>query len=158
MFPVDRALDSFLKTGYLPAKYDSAEGQGFFKFAPNATIELVMMSRGTGKTTKWTCMRALWLVINYPTYKWLVVHSDKDRAKSLLQSIKEMMMNPYLELVFPDLFTEDARMFRARGGNILTSEKINIVTFNEETEEYLRAAMSITSSGKKRPLQSARLR
>lgn len=140
LFPVDRALDSFLKTGYLPAKYDSAEGQGgFFKFAPNATIELVMMSRGTGKTTKWTCMRALWLVINYPTYKWLVVHSDKDRAKSLLQSIKEMMMNPYLELVFPDLFTEDARMFRARGGNILTSEKINIVTFNEETEEYLRS-------------------
>lgn len=139
LFPVDRALDTFLKTGYLPEKYKSAEGQnGFFKFADNATIELVMMSRGTGKTTKWTCMRALHLVINYPTYKWLVVHSDKDRAKSLLKSIKEMMMNPYLELVFPDLFAEDAQLFKSRGGNILTNEKINIVTFNEETDEYLK--------------------
>jgi len=139
LFPVDRALETFLKTGYVPEKYAASEGQGgFFKFAENATIELVMMSRGTGKTTKWTCMRALWLVINYPNYKWLVVHSDKDRAKSLLKSIKEMMMNPYLEMVFPDLFTEDAQMFKSRGGNILTNEKINIVTFNEETEEYLK--------------------
>lgn len=136
VFPVDRVVDNFLNTGYVPDKYRASEGQGgFFKWEEDATIELIMMSRGTGKTTKWTCMRALWEVVRHPDYKWLVVHSDKDKAKSLLTSIKEMMMHPYLGLIFPELFTEDPQMFKRRSGNILTKEKINVVTFNEETEE-----------------------
>lgn len=139
LFPLDRKIETFLKTGYLPDKYKSSEGQGgFFKWVPNAAIELIMIPRGTGKTTKWMCMRALWMVINHPTYKWLIVHADKDRAKGLIDQIKEMMLQPYLGLVFPELFTDDPQMFKNRSGNILTREKINIVTFNEETEEEFR--------------------
>jgi hypothetical protein len=140
-FEIDRSIDTFFKCGYVsPMVASAAEDDqgGFFKWVEDATIELVLVSRGTGKTTKWTCMRALWLVVNYPEYKWLVVHSDKDRAKSLLKSIKDMMINPYLELIFPDLFSDDAAIFKSRKGNILTNEKINVVTFNEETEETLR--------------------
>lgn len=137
---VDYELDKFLSEGSLSDKYVSAahnEQGGFFKFAEDAQIELVMMSRGVGKTTKWSCMRALWLSVKYPKYKWLIVHSDKDRAKGLIKQIKDMMSNKYLEMIFPDMFSEDASIFKARKGNIMTNEKIDIVTFNEETEELV---------------------
>jgi len=135
VFPVDRVLDTFLNTGYVPEKFKCSEGQGgFFKYVPGATIELIMMSRGTGKTTKWIGLRSMWEVVRHPTYKWLVVSSDKEMAKGLLTSIKEMMLSPYLGLIFPDLFTDDPAMFKRRSGNLLTREKINVVTYNEETE------------------------
>ena len=141
LFSVDYALEDFLNSGVLSDVFRSAsynDQGGFFKYAENANIELVMMTRGVGKTTKWSAMRALWLSIKYPEHKWLVVSADKERAKALLKSIKDMMFQtPYLAMVFPDRFSDDIKMFRARQGNVLTNEKIDVVTFNEETEEEL---------------------
>jgi len=142
IFPVDYAVEDFLNSGALSDVFRSSEYNdqgGYFKYSPEANIELVMMTRGVGKTTKWSAMRALQLTIRYPEYKWLVVSADKERAKSLLSSIKKMMFDtPYLALVFPDMFATNTQLFRARDGNVLTNEKIDVLTFNEETEEKLK--------------------
>lgn len=142
LFSVDYAVNDFLETGQLSEIFKSSEYNdqgGFFKYSENANVELVMMTRGVGKTTKWSCMRALWMTIKHPTYKWLIVSADKERAKGLLKSIKDMMFDtPYLALIFPDLFEADAKLFRGRAGNTLTAEKIDVIKFNEETESELK--------------------
>ena len=142
VFEIDYAVYDFFKTGNVSpmvAAAAEADQGGFFKYCPDAQIELVEMSRGSGKTTKWSAIRAAWLKIAHPTYKWLVVSGDKDKAKALLKSIREIICNPYLEMIYPDIFSEDAAIFKSRKGNVLTSEKIDIATFNEETEERLRS-------------------
>lgn len=145
IFEADYAVDKFLDTGYLPEKFlaaAQAQQGGFFKWSPNATIELVEEPRGTGKTTKWSCMRAIWHVIKYPKHKGMVVSGDKDKAKALLKSVKDMMMAVWLEMIYPDLFTEDAQEFKSRKGNVFTAEKVDVVTFNDETEEILNGKMN----------------
>lgn len=138
VFEVDFAVHDFLTTGKIEDKWlASSENEqgGFFKYTPDAIIELVEMSRGAGKTTKWSALRALHLVIQYPKFKWLVASGDKEKAKGLLKSIKEMMSFPGLSLIFPDMFSDDPTIFKSRKGNLLTNEKVDIVTLNEETEE-----------------------
>ena len=61
VFEVDFAVHDFLTTGKIEDKWlASAEGEqgGFFKYSPDATIELVEMSRGASKTTKWSALIA----------------------------------------------------------------------------------------------------
>ena len=52
----------FLHNGFdaLPEKYLDAQGQGaFFKYDPKASVEIVMMPRGVGKTFTFSALRAL---------------------------------------------------------------------------------------------------
>jgi len=122
----------------LPKKYRDAEGQGaFFKYEKNARIRGVEMPRGVGKTFTFSALQAIQEVLKDPTKKWLIGHSDKLKAQKNLVSVKTTMTNPYLVLVFPELFHEDLQGFKKSGGQV-TSEKINIV-FNEidDKGEYI---------------------
>jgi len=135
-----RVAHKFFKEGEsaLPKKYKDAVGQGaFFRYVKDAPIRGVEMPRGVGKTFTFSALQALQEVIKDPTKKWLVGHSDKLKAQKNLVSIKNTMTNPYLILIFPELFHDDLQGFKKAGGQV-TSEKINIV-FNEidENGDYI---------------------
>lgn len=121
----------------LPQKYKDAVGQGaFFCYDKNASVEGVEMPRGVGKTFTFSALRAVKELINNPSGKWLIAHSDKFKAQKNLTSIKTLMLNPYLSVIFPEFFHKDIQSYKRAGGQV-TAEKINI-TFNEidETGQY----------------------
>jgi len=125
----------YLKTGgkHLPHKYRDAQGQGaFFCYDKNASVEGIEMPRGVGKTFTFSALRAVQEFVKKTDGKWLVAHSDKFKAQKNLASIKTTMLNPYLVLIFPEMFHPDLKGFTKAGGQV-TTEKINIV-FNEIDE------------------------
>lgn len=133
------SMDKYFKTGELSEMFQaSANGYGgFFKHSEDGQIFLVELPRGIGKTTVWSCMRAVWLHIRNPEYKWLIASGDKEKAVLLLKSIQEMILNPYLVMVFPDLFNEDPAEFKSRRGNTLVKDKINIMSYDADAEKAL---------------------
>jgi hypothetical protein len=126
----------FLSEGMkaLPKKYLDAQGQGaFFCYDENASVEGIEMPRGVGKTFTFSALRAVQEFINNPSGKWLVAHSDKFKAQKNLTSIKTLLLNPYLAVIFPEFFHMDIQSYKRAGGQV-TAEKINI-TFNEIDEK-----------------------
>lgn len=138
-YPFYESIDRFFKTGELSEMFQSsANGYGgYYKHSEDGQIFLVELPRGIGKTTVWSCMRAVWLHIRNPEYKWLIASGDKEKAVLLLKSIQEMILNPYLVMVFPDLFNEDPAVFKSRRGNTLVKDKINIMSYDADAEKAL---------------------
>lgn len=142
------SIDEFFKTGKLSDTfYASTSNGGYFKYSENAQIQIVEVPRGIGKTTVWSCMRAIWRHIRNPEYKWLIASGDKEKAVLLLKSIQEMILNPYLVMIFPDLFNEDPAIFKSRRGNTIVKDKINIMSYDADTENLLNS--NIQSSFRK---------
>ena len=138
-YPFYESIDRFFKTGELSEMFQaSSDGYGgYYKHSEDGQIFLVELPRGIGKTTVWSCMRAVWLHIRNPEYKWLIASGDKEKAVLLLKSIQEMILNPYLVMVFPDLFNEDPAVFKSRRGNTLVKDKINIMSYDADAEKAL---------------------
>jgi len=97
------------------------------KYSDDATIVLHLLPRGLGKTNNLCIVRCLHEIIKDPYAKWLMIHSREEKAIANLHSLKSMMMNPYLAIVFPQLFADSKKKYIDRGGRI-TSKKINIST------------------------------
>ncbi len=135
---VHGVTNDFIKNGFsaLPEDYKEAEEDqgGYFSWHPNPDYILIMLPRGIGKTTTFHCINQIHHIINNPTYKFLVVHSDIDRAKKNLTTTRGLMMNKFLALIQPELFTDSVKKFRKIEGNRLTNYLIN-VSYNEEIVE-----------------------
>lgn len=87
--------------------------------------KLLLIPRGLAKTTIFHVLHAIYEFMRDPGSKWFMVHGDKSKAAQNLQQIKSFIAHRALVLVRPDLFSEDYKEIKDRGGQV-TKEKINI--------------------------------
>ena len=152
IFDVHWEVWEFLTTGHLPPKYKTSVGQkGFYNYAPESGVDLVMIPRSLGKTYMFHCIRAMWEVVNAPHKKWLMMHGDSKKVKENLKVVQSIVLHPRLSLVMPELFTDNKKELVERGGRI-TQERVNI-TFDSrmgkewetyETDASLRRESTFT--------------
>ena len=146
--------DRFLKYGpeALTDKYRRIDGYrgGKLIWDEDARIEIVMMTRGSGKTYLFTAVKAVQQVLKDPFSSWLVSsHKVEPQALEILDLIRQLMFNPNLALVYPELFSEDMSIYTARGSTI-TKKRINVIKFSPDEDfdvRSLRKAPSFLPTG-----------
>lgn len=133
--PYNEVKENFFKYGYgaLPAYYHHATKHGaIFKWSETAEIEVSMALRGVGKTHFDHCIRQVNDIVNYSSFKWLLGHGIVDKEVQNVSRIKQMLCNEALAIVFPELFTDNLEMYRARGA-VLNAKNINIIPIDLDT-------------------------
>lgn len=125
---VHRISYDFVDKGFdvIPEEWKAADTYRA-KWEKGATIVLHLLPRGLGKTNNLCVVRCLHEIIKDPYAKWLMIHSREEKAMANLHSLKSMMMNPDLAIVWPHLFADSKKQYIDRGGRI-TNKKINIST------------------------------
>lgn len=125
---VNIVKEEFLKYGpeALPSYYKHALKHGaVFRWAPNARKTIIMMVRGLGKTHNDLVVRSIKDFVNDPSEKCLIGHGTDDKAVDNLKRIRDALFHPNLQIVFPEMFTDDRDMYRNRGVEI-TKGRINM--------------------------------
>ena len=121
--PVMRDLVNFHKHGP-SALPDYMVNSGRFEWHEGAIIELSLIVRGIGKSI-YLMARAAWHVSRYNTDKTLVIHGKQDLSTANIAALKTLITNPFLAMVYQDLFHGSIQAYKAAGGAI-TREHIDI--------------------------------
>ena len=135
--PFHQHIMDFFKYGTdaLPPEYLDCVGEqgGFFQFNEGATRELILVPRGVGKTTIFHGGRLGHNICKWPSYKWLMVHSDKKRVLGNLKQAKSFLMNGKLAYIFPHIFADDKDEYLRRGSAI-NKEQVNLVSIHDSAD------------------------
>jgi hypothetical protein len=105
------------------------ERSHFLHHSGNKNLIMLLIPRTVGKSF-WGALHHIRKYIQRPTSKWLITHSNEEKAVGNLITIKSIIMSPWLSLICPDLFAEEIKEYFDRGGRV-TTRKINLVTTND---------------------------
>lgn len=120
---------------------DSYKRAGFFRWNPrpityvnnmgdtitvDVTPWLLEIPRGLSKSVIFHVFAVVQQILKDPKGKYLMVHGLVDKAVANLKQLNNVIINPYLTLVAPDIFAETNKEYIDRGGRV-TMEKINII-------------------------------
>jgi hypothetical protein len=97
-------------------------GAMFLNYNPDTPDTLIMMTRGSSKTSFFQNGWALWKYYRSPESKFLLVGGNEDKVTGSLKSIRKDITRPYLNLVAPDKFARSKKEYILRGGKITKRE------------------------------------
>ena len=120
---IHRIVHDFYQYGHdaLPKHMKNA---GDFIWTPDASVELVLLPRGIGKSV--TLMaRAVWDLTHEPTDKALIAHGKQELSTGDIATIKSLITNPYLAMVYPEIFKDSVEAYR-KSGSILKRNEVEI--------------------------------
>lgn len=117
------------KFNYKPFRRELYNGEGKIEMV-DVTPKLLLIPRGLAKTVTFHSYNIVRHILWKPKGKWLITHGDKNKVKQNLGQIKQIVLNPALACVAPDLFCYDHKEVITRKGKV-TTEKIDLVRITD---------------------------